>query len=166
MRETKGKKRTALIASFYALVLLWSATAPASGQADADAQFMIGRMHEQGLGVPQDYAKAVEAYRHAAEQGHAQAQSHLGDMYYYGRGAPQNYAKAAKWYQHAAESGDSSAQLNLGFMYGSALDDPENLLEGTGADLRHIKIRRLAQLEDPAVRALIAAASGHLPKLK
>ena len=71
-----------------------------------------------------------------------------------------------KMSQHFCYIAPFKRHLNLGFMYGSALDDPENLLEGTGADLRHIKIRRMEQLEDPAVRALIAAASGHLPKLK
>ena len=133
MRETKGKKRTALVASFYALVLMWSATAPASEHAAADAQFTIGRMYERGLGVPQDYAKAVEAYRSAAEQGHAQAQSHLGDMYYHGRGAPQNYAKAVIWYQRAAESGDSSAQLDLGFMYERGLGVPQDYAKAVEA---------------------------------
>ena len=71
-----------------------------------------------------------------------------------------------KMSQHFCYIAPFKKHLNLGFMYGSALPDPENLLEGKGADLRHIKIRRMAQLDDPALRALIVAASGHLPKLK
>ena len=57
-------------------------------------------------------------------------------------------------------------RINLGFYYGADLSDPENLLEGTGAAMRHIKIRKLEQLDDPAVKALVEAASNHLPKLK
>ena len=56
--------------------------------------------------------------------------------------------------------------LNLGFMYGSHLPDPENLLEGSGQDLRHIKIRAATEMENPAIRQLIENASCYLPKLK
>ena len=56
--------------------------------------------------------------------------------------------------------------LNLGFFYGAHLPDPQNLLEGSGNDLRHIKIRAAADLEKPAVRKLIEEASSYLPKLK
>ncbi len=56
--------------------------------------------------------------------------------------------------------------LNLGFMYGAHLPDPQNLLEGKGANLRHVKIRKAADLEQPALRELIAEASRTLPKLK
>ena len=57
-------------------------------------------------------------------------------------------------------------RINLGFYYGADLDDPENLMEGTGKALRHIKISEMAELENPAVRDLVTAASKHLPKLK
>ena len=43
--------------------------------------------------------------------------------------------------------------------------DPENLLEGQGVDLRHVKIRTAADLEHRAIRQLIADASRYLPKL-
>ena len=117
MRKTKGKKRTALVASFYALMLMWSATTPALEHEEAGAQLAIGRMYERGIGVPQDYAKAVEWYRRAAEQGLARAQYNLGRMYDYGRGVTQDYAKAVKWYRRAAEQEFAGAQNDLGFMY-------------------------------------------------
>ena len=56
--------------------------------------------------------------------------------------------------------------LNFGFMYGAHLPDPENLLEGSGADLRHVKIRSLADIEDPALRQLVEEATRFLPKLQ
>ena len=42
---------------------------PLAEQGDADAQFNLGTMYGIGLGVPQDFAKAVKWYRKAAEQG-------------------------------------------------------------------------------------------------
>ncbi len=58
-------------------------------------------MYDNGLGVPQDYARAVKWFRKAAEQGQALAQSNLGFMYYEGRGVPQDYAQAHMWYNLA-----------------------------------------------------------------
>jgi hypothetical protein len=58
------------------------------------------------------------------------------------------------------------SRINLGFYYGADLPDPANLLEGTGQAMRHIKIGDLEQLENPAVRDLIIAASQYLPKLE
>lgn len=57
-------------------------------------------------------------------------------------------------------------RINLGFYYGADLPDPQNLLEGTGQTMRHIKIDHSEQLENPALRELVEAASQHLPKLK
>jgi hypothetical protein len=51
-----------------------------------------------------------------------------------------------------------SSWVNLGFYHGAALADPDGLLEGTGADMRHVKVRSVEEAESPAVRALIEAA--------
>ena len=48
--------------------------------------------------------------------------------------------------------------VNLGFYQGAELPDPTGLLEGTGAKLRHIKVRSLDAIDDPAIRVLIEAA--------
>jgi hypothetical protein len=56
--------------------------------------------------------------------------------------------------------------VNLGFYYGAGLPDPEGLLEGSGKELRHIKIHTLEQVKQPAVRKLVEEASRHLPRLK
>ena len=48
--------------------------------------------------------------------------------------------------------------VNLGFYGGVDLPDPEALLEGTGARMRHVKIRSIDDARRPAVRALVAAA--------
>ena len=71
-----------------------------------------------------------------------------------------------KMSQHFCYIAPFKKHLNLGFMYGARLPDPEKLLEGAGADLRHVKIRSAADLERPALRDLIEEASRSLPKLK
>ena len=48
--------------------------------------------------------------------------------------------------------------INLGFYQGAELADPDGLLEGTGAKLRHVKIRSLDDANRPAVCALIKGA--------
>lgn len=51
-----------------------------------------------------------------------------------------------------------AAYVNLGFYHGAALADPAGLLEGTGARLRHVKVRSVEAARNDAVRALVAAA--------
>jgi hypothetical protein len=70
-----------------------------------------------------------------------------------------------KMSEHFCYIGIFKNHVNLGFYYGAELPDPENLLEGSGKLLRHIKIARIEQLENPAIHRLVAAASKHLPKL-
>ena len=89
----------------------------AAEQGNADDQFNLGLMYDNGRGVRQDYTKAVQWYRKAAEQGDAQAQSNLASMYSNGQGVRQDYAEAVRWYRKAVEQGDVNAQLNLGVMY-------------------------------------------------
>jgi TPR repeat protein len=90
---------------------------PLAKQGDADAQYNLGQMYNQGQGVPQDYKTAVKWWKLAAEQGYARAQNNLGLMYDNGQGVPQDYKTAVKWLKLAAEQGDVLAQINLGTMY-------------------------------------------------
>ena len=76
---------------------------PLAEQGDAKAQFNLGVMYGDGLGVKQDYFEEVNWYRKAAEQGHAKAQFNLGVMYANGRGVKQDDFEAVKWYRQAAE---------------------------------------------------------------
>lgn len=90
----------------------------AAHQGDADAQYNLGRMYDNGHGVRQDDQKAFEWYTKAANQGHADAQYTLGVMYDYGRrGVLQDYQKAFEWFTKAANQGHAKAQYNLGRMY-------------------------------------------------
>jgi uncharacterized protein len=60
-------------------------------------------LYDNGTGVQQDYAKAVEWYTKAAEQGMPRAQFNLGSMYAGGQGVPVNFAEAYYWLALAAD---------------------------------------------------------------
>lgn len=70
-----------------------------------------------------------------------------------------------KMSEHFAYIMPHTHYVNLGFMYGADLDDPHGLLEGEGKKLRHIKLKSVDDLNDPAIKKLLLAASKHLPKL-
>ena len=48
--------------------------------------------------------------------------------------------------------------INLYFFEGDSLPDPEGLLQGTGTMVRHIRLNSAADLDRPAVAALMSAA--------
>jgi len=50
------------------------------------------------------------------------------------------------------------AHVNVGFFCGAALPDPGGLLEGTGKNMRHVKLRPGREVDARALNALIAAA--------
>jgi hypothetical protein len=51
------------------------------------------------------------------------------------------------------------SHVTFGFHFGASLDDPEGLLEGTGKNIRHAKLRGVEDLEKKGLRELIVRAS-------
>jgi hypothetical protein len=49
--------------------------------------------------------------------------------------------------------------VTFGFLRGTSLPDPARLLEGTGKNLRHVKLRTVEDLQRPALKNLIQAAA-------
>ena len=112
--------------NYTAAIRLWR---PLAEQGDAALQNILGLMHTEGRGVPQDHAKAVMWYRAAAEQGDANAQYNLGVMYVAGRGVPKDLAEAAKRWREAAEQGKAAAQVGLGLLYAQGIGVPQDLVQ-------------------------------------
>ena len=83
----------------------FEATRKAAEQGNAEAQFNLGGMYANGLGVPEDQAEAAKWYRKAAEQGHAEAQCSLGVMYQFGRGVSESDTEAYAWMAVATANG-------------------------------------------------------------
>ena len=49
--------------------------------------------------------------------------------------------------------------VTFGFHSGASLDDPEGLLEGTGKNIRHVKLRTLDDVEQSGLKNLVQAAA-------
>jgi TPR repeat protein len=82
-----------------------------------DAQFNLGLLYENGLGVAADGGEAARWYRRAAEQDDRQAQAYLAEMYAKGLGIPRDDIEALRWYRRAAERGHAASQYNVGLFY-------------------------------------------------
>lgn len=54
--------------------------------------------------------------------------------------------------------GAFNTHVNVGFFRGAELDDPADLLEGSGKRMRHVKLRWGKAVNTAALEALIAAA--------
>ncbi|KAF9908257.1 hypothetical protein EC991_010097 [Linnemannia zychae] len=81
------------------------------------AQFCVGLMHHQGLGVAKDHKQAAAWLLKAANQQVLEAQSLLGGMYLHGLGVQEDSLRALQWLLAAANEGNADAQCNIGDMY-------------------------------------------------
>ena len=84
---------------------------------NADGQFNVALMYEQGIGVAKDEQQSVVWYEKSAQQGNSNAQFNLGVLYENGRGTSVDFTEANKWYRKAAAQGDALAIGNLGMLY-------------------------------------------------
>jgi TPR repeat protein len=69
-----------------------------------------GDRYFYGRGVDQDYVKAMEWYRKAADQGLADGQYNVGVLHENGWGVTKDIDQAKVWYQKAADQGDAFAK--------------------------------------------------------
>ena len=85
-----------------------SELAPLAREGDVEAQLKLATMYYNGERASQDFEKAAEWYRKAAEQGSAEAQFSLGVMSTRGEGMPADPEQAARFYlgDVAKDSGD------------------------------------------------------------
>jgi len=83
----------------------------------AKAQFRMGWLYEQGVGVPQDYTKAREWYAKAMANGNAAALARTGLLYEIGLGVEKSYDKAAEFYQRAIREDNALGYAYMGYLY-------------------------------------------------
>ena len=84
-----------------------------ANQGAAYAQYNLGVMYDNGMGVPENDAEAVKWYRKAADQGYAKAQFNLGAAYYNGDGVPEDHIRAYVWLSMAKTQGYESAKKGV-----------------------------------------------------
>lgn len=82
---------------------------PLAELGDAEAQFNLGVLYDEGAGVERNLTTAADWYRKAAEQGFIDAQTNLGILYYHGLGVDRDHEAAAHWFRLAADQGDAEA---------------------------------------------------------
>jgi len=81
------------------------------------AQYNLGVLYENGLGVEKNPVQAAKWYIVSAEGNYAPAQYNLAELYYYGLGVPHSKTSALKWYMKAALQLDELAMYAVGQMY-------------------------------------------------
>ena len=93
---------------------LWQ---PLAEQGDSDAQYNLGLLYMNGLGVEKNERTALMWFTRAGQQGLADAQYNAGVMFYTGKGAYPSQKTAVEWWELAAGHGHANAQNNLAVMY-------------------------------------------------
>ena len=84
---------------------------------------------------------------------------------YYYRGVL-NYGPSAVPAERRVYLAPQTKHVNLGFWYGTELLELHQRLEGTGKRMRHVKLRDLTELDDPALGDLLLAAWAMSPAPK
>ena len=103
---------------------------PVARAGDPAATHLIGYLHEKGLGVKKDPARAAGYYREAADAGDPDARLALGLLYLAGLGVDRDAAEAARWFSLAAKKGDVRAMIRLGALYTDGLGVARDRTEG------------------------------------
>ncbi len=103
-----------------------SAAANLQSQLNAEQQsaasLWVGDAYFKGAEVKQDYARAMEWYRTAANSGSGLACHKVALLYSHGVGVPKDNVEIIRWLQRGADLGDSQSAYDLGRAY----------LQGTG----------------------------------
>ncbi|WP_297492231.1 tetratricopeptide repeat protein [Acidocella sp.] len=91
----------------------------------------LGALYENAVGTPQDFVRAAEHYRIAAQAGIARAMARYGLALLLGRGAAKDTLNAETWLRKAALAGNAEAALRLGKLYAEPGELPPNDAEAT-----------------------------------
>ncbi len=87
----------------------------------ANAQYNLGVLYHQGMGVTKDTELAFNWYRAAAARNHPEAQYNLGIAHIEGEGARYDPRLATRYFKRAAQQGVMEASYNLGLIYENGL---------------------------------------------
>ena len=100
----------------------------AAEQGHSEAQYYVGDMYYEGLGVSVDMGESFIWMKKAAENGNVLAMTNVGRCYQYGDGVAIDYEKALEWTMKAAENGDPMGLHNIATFYrdGSLLPKDED----------------------------------------
>ncbi|KAG2192907.1 hypothetical protein INT47_011149 [Mucor saturninus] len=83
----------------------------------ANAYYFMARGYYHGLGVKENFEKALHLFKISAAQGQPEAQCHLGNIYASGKGVPEDHSLAFSLFEKSAKQGNPVAQNNLAVYY-------------------------------------------------
>ncbi len=90
---------------------------PVAKTGDGNANFYMGYIYENGLGVEANLAIAWDWYNNACENRSVRSCVRVAEMFEGATGVDQNYARALMYYEKAEELGDVSATRKIGKFY-------------------------------------------------
>ena len=142
----------------------------AASRGMAAAQFWLGHLHENGLGIEASPTRAAQLYERAAASGHIKAMHNLGVLYLEGRGVVPDAASARLWLVRASGYGSSESMNLLGRINEQGMLGQRNLKSayawyrlaaqmGHRAAQEHAP-RIVARLSSPARREAEALVTG------
>ncbi|MDE0306344.1 MAG: tetratricopeptide repeat protein [Albidovulum sp.] len=94
---------------------------------DRDAQFNLGIIYAQGLGIDQDRTRAIDWFRLAAEQGDPIAAFNLGVIFSEKESAHLDYSLAVSFYELAAAKKHPEAMEDLSILFANGMGVERNL---------------------------------------
>ena len=97
---------------------------PLAAAGDAKAEYSLGAMYENALGVPANAAEAARWLGRSAAQGNVLAEVDLASLYQRGLGVTKDYAQAMRLYRQAADKGEAVGDLGVGVLYDQGLGVP------------------------------------------
>ncbi|NWJ40602.1 MAG: SEL1-like repeat protein [Geothrix sp.] len=99
-------------------------------QGQAQAQYILGMMHEDAICFPKSYPEAFRWLKKAADQGHAEAQCEVGLLYGNGHGVSADQVSSVRYFRLAADQGHVRSMRYLALKYarglGTKRDDAES----------------------------------------
>lgn len=104
----------------------------ASEQGNAEAQYYLGLLYQNGSGVEESLEQAFVLFTSAAENGNQDAQYELSKAYANGRGTDIDGVKALHWLRVSANSGLGDAQFFLAGALDSGQGVPIDKVEALG----------------------------------
>jgi TPR repeat protein len=125
------------------------ATRDLAEKGQTSAQIDLGLNYAKGIGVPKDYATALQWFQRAADQGDPHAQFYVGLMHERGNAVPRSYATALIWYRKAAEQNFAPAQIAVARFYARGLSIPKDRAQQAAW------LRRAADQDSPQAELIL-----------
>lgn len=119
---------------------------------NAEARYLLGVAHLQGIGLARDTAKARELLRQSAMAGFARAKFGYGQMLLAGEAGRKDEEEGVGWLEQASEAGIASAAYQLGRYYRYTV--PEAQRSNSRAHDWFVKAAALGSLDAKAELAL------------